>query len=172
MATVSGLPGAGKSTLLSRLDTGTAAVFDTEQVAAALGRLLPGVPYATYRPLTHAIHVLRAAHALTGRGPVVVHMPRTRGSSRRALIILARLAGRSVHAILLQTTPAQAWEGQRQRGRVLSQRRFAAHVRVWDCLRDNLHQGWQGCRLQREGFSSAVWLTRSSAATVRRLEFR
>src|SRR5215216_1996980 len=72
---VAGIPGAGKTTFIAwTVRPGDARVLDSAQVRRRLrARLGRRVPYALYRPLVHALHLLRVWRALGGGEPVVVH---------------------------------------------------------------------------------------------------
>lgn len=128
---LAGLPGAGKSSLLRTMRaSGPYTVLDSDQVREPLARCLPRVSYRLYRPLVHLLHHLRIIRAaLAAPGPVLVHEPATRVATRSWLALLARLTSRRPHMLWLEVTPAQARAGQRERGRVLSARSFAKHVR-------------------------------------------
>jgi predicted kinase len=127
---VAGMPGAGKSTLLAGLPTQPGlVVLDSEAYRLALRRLLPGVPYAWYRPLVHLWHrigVLLAA--LSAQPTVVVHLPATDDATRAAVAGLAAFAGRSAHLLWLHADPAEARRGQHARGRVVPDPSFTGHA--------------------------------------------
>jgi hypothetical protein len=93
---VAGMPGAGKSTLLAGLPpTPGLTVLDSETYRDALGRLLPALPYAWYRPLVHLWHRLAVLlAALSDEPTLVVHLPATDERTRTAVARLARLTGR------------------------------------------------------------------------------
>lgn len=127
---VAGMPGAGKSTLLARLPAAPGqVVLDSESYRAALRRVLPGVPYAWYRPLVHLWHrvaVLLAAPS--GVPTLIVHLPATDEGTRAAVARLAAFTGRSAHLLWLHVDPAQARQGQHIRGRVVPAASFAGHA--------------------------------------------
>ncbi|WP_370949880.1 AAA family ATPase [Amycolatopsis sp. cg5] len=125
---VAGLPGAGKTTMLRAVHD--LPVLDSDQVRARLRAQLPArVPYRLYRPIVHAWHRLRVvAHAAGAIGPVIVHEPSTRASTRALLATVAALTGRRIRLLWLDVTPEAALEGQRARGRLIRPRSFARHV--------------------------------------------
>ncbi|MCP2262416.1 AAA domain-containing protein [Streptoalloteichus tenebrarius] len=161
---VAGLPGAGKSTLLNRLRPGgrhDVHVLDSDQVRGALRAAFPdALPYAWYRPLVHLLHRLRiAAYALVGSGPLVVHEPATRASTRLGLALLGALTRRPRRLLWLDVDPWEAMAGQRERGRVIPARSFDRHVRRAVRLRRALRDGRPPL-----GWSVATVLTRGQAA--------
>ncbi|MFC5995261.1 AAA family ATPase [Pseudonocardia hispaniensis] len=126
-----GIPGAGKSTLLAGLPTGPdLALLDSQTHRDALAAALPaGTPYRCYRPLVHLLHRLAIVWAVVVGPPVVlVHLPATSAAGRRAIALLAALAGRSAHLVWLDVDSAEALHGQAERGRVVPSGSFAAHV--------------------------------------------
>ncbi|HVH21111.1 MAG TPA: AAA family ATPase [Pseudonocardia sp.] len=127
---VAGMPGAGKSTLLARLPAAPGlVVLDSDAYREALRRMLPGLPYAWYRPLVHLWHriaVLLAA--LSDMPTLVVHLPATDERTRAAMARLAALTGRTAHLLWLHADPAEARRGQYARGRVVPDPSFAAHA--------------------------------------------
>ena len=127
---VAGIPGAGKSTLLAGVpETPGIVVLDSDAYRVALGRVLPGVPYAWYRPLVHLWHRLAVLVAAWSEAPtLVVHLPATDGHTRATIGRLATLTGRSPHLLWLHVEPAQARQGQLDRGRVVPALSFAAHA--------------------------------------------
>jgi hypothetical protein len=68
---VGGIPGAGKTTFLARtMRHGDGTVLDSADVRRRLrARLGRRVPYALYRPVVHAVHLLRVWRALAGPRP-------------------------------------------------------------------------------------------------------
>lgn len=158
---VAGLPGAGKSTMLGRV-AGGVTVLDSDQVRAKLSALLPaGLPYRYYRPLVHVWQRFRVARAALGRGPLVVHDPSTRATTRAWLVSLGMLTRRPVRMVWLDVTAEQAIRGQRSRGRMLHPRTFQRHVRRAARMRaallaDRVPTGWH----------SAQVITRSTADTA------
>jgi hypothetical protein len=127
---VAGMPGAGKSTLLAGLPpTPGLTVLDSETYRDALGRLLPALPYAWYRPLVHLWHRLAVLlAALSDEPTLVVHLPATDERTRTAVARLARLTDRSAHLLWLHTEPDEARRGQFARGRVVPKASFTAHA--------------------------------------------
>ncbi|WP_146060405.1 ATP-binding protein, partial [Amycolatopsis sp. CA-128772] len=98
---VAGLPGAGKTTMLRHAAAGLP-VLDSDQVRERLRAVLPSVPYRLYRPVVHAWHRVRVvAWAMGVAGPVVVHEPATRGSTRVLLAFVGVVSGRSVRLLFL-----------------------------------------------------------------------
>lgn len=141
---VAGIPGAGKTTLLSHAATGAMPVLDSDQVRSRLrGRLPASLPYRFYRPLVHLLHRARVVgFALKGGGPLVVHEPSTRATTRGLLAILGLVTRRPVRLLWLDVTPEEARAGQVARGRVIRQHSFARHVRRAEKLRRALRAGW------------------------------
>jgi predicted kinase len=130
---VGGIPGAGKTTFLARtVRPGDAMVLDSADVRRRLrARLGRRVPYALYRPLVHALHLLRVWRTLAGPAPVVVHDCATRGPLRRLLRRRAARPGRPVCLLLLDVDPAVARGGQEARGRRVRARAMRRHERRW-----------------------------------------
>jgi predicted kinase len=127
MLVVAGLPGAGKTTMLHHAAPGLA-VLDSDQVRARLAAAVPAVPYRCYRPVVHAWHRARVVRRAWAAGPIVVHEPSTRASTRALLALVGAVSGRPVRLLFLDVTAAQALAGQRSRGRVVRPRSFARHV--------------------------------------------
>lgn len=127
---VAGMPGAGKSTLLAGLRPAPGlVVLDSEDHRSALQRLLPGVPYAWYRPLVHLWHRVAVLLAALSDAPtLVVHLPATDEPTRAAVARLATLTGRTAHLLWLHADPTAARQGQLARGRVVPDPSFAAHA--------------------------------------------
>ncbi|HWD05254.1 MAG TPA: AAA family ATPase [Amycolatopsis sp.] len=159
LVVVAGLPGAGKTTMLRRAPGGVR-VLDSDQVRCRLGAVLPGVvPYRVYRPVVHVCHRVRiVVCALLRRGPLVVHEPATRASTRRWLAVVAASTRRPARLVWLDATAEQALAGQRRRARVVRSRSFARHVARARVVRDDLTAG----RVP-PGFASVKVLTRSAA---------
>ncbi|GHG26464.1 MULTISPECIES: AAA family ATPase [Amycolatopsis] len=150
---VAGLPGAGKTTMLRHAAAGLP-VLDSDQVRERLGAVLPAaVPYRWYRPLVHAWHRLRiVGRALGEDGPIVVHEPSTRASTRALLALVGVVSGRSVRLLFLDVPAEVALAGQRSRGRVVRARSFARHVRrvgKWreELLAGKVPVGWRSVRV-------------------------
>lgn len=158
---VAGLPGAGKSTMLGRAADGLT-VLDSDQVRAKMSALLPAAtPYRFYRPIVHVWQRMRVARAALGRGPVIVHDPSTRATTRAWLVALGVVTRRPVRMLWLDVTAEQAIRGQLSRGRVLHRRTFERHVRRAARMReallaDQVPTGWH----------SAQVITRSAADTA------
>jgi predicted kinase len=127
---VAGLPGAGKTTMLRHAADGVP-VLDSDQVRERLRAVLPdALPYRCYRPLVHAWHRARiVGHAVRDDGPMVVHEPATRASTRALLAAVGAVTRRPVRMVWLDATAEQALAGQRRRGRLIRGRSFARHVR-------------------------------------------
>jgi predicted kinase len=127
---VAGMPGAGKSTLLAGLPARRGqVVLDSDTYRTALRRVLPGVPYAAYRPLVHLWHRLAVVVAAFSSAPtVVVHLPATDPSTRVAVARLAAITGRTAHLLWLHVGAEEARRGQVERGRVVPEASFAAHA--------------------------------------------
>lgn len=157
---VAGLPGAGKTTLL-RHAAGSLRVLDSDQVRGRLGAVLPAaVPYRLYRPVVHVCHRARIVlFAALRRGPLVVHEPATRASTRRWLGLVARGTRRPARLLWLDATAEEALAGQHSRARIVRGRSFARHVARARVVREELRAG----RVP-PGFGSAQVLTRSAAS--------
>lgn len=168
LVVLAGLPGAGKSTTLDRLlPTSDMVVLDPEQVqrcvSAALGTR---VPYRTYRGVVHLVHRIRIVRACLGfDGPVVVHEPSTRPTTRALLVLSGFVTRRPRVLVYLHVDPAVALAGQYERGRLVGMRSFARHVRRAGRLSRALRAG----RLPR-GWVEAHVLTRDDLAGGLRVE--
>ena len=158
---VAGLPGAGKTTMLRHAAPGLP-VLDSDQVRARLAAAVPAVPYRCYRPVVHAWHRLRVLScALVSEGPIVVHEPSTRASTRALLALLGAVSSRPVRLLFLDVTASQALAGQRCRGRVVRARSFARHVRrvgKWRevLLASRVPVGWRSVRVIDRGEAGRV----------------
>ncbi len=147
---VAGMPGAGKSTLLAGLPARPGqVVLDSDAYRAALARVLPGVPYAAYRPLVHLWHRLAVVVAAFSTAPtVVVHLPATDASTRAAVARLATSTGRAAHLLWLHVDAEEARRGQVERGRVVPEASFAAHAARAAAtaaeLRETPQEHWSG----------------------------
>jgi predicted kinase len=152
MLVVAGLPGAGKTTMLNHAATGLP-VLDSDQVRSRLAAAVPAVPYRCYRPVVHAWHRLRIVRrAIGAEGPIVVHEPSTRASTRALLALVGLVTGRSVRLLFLDVTAEQALAGQRSRGRLVRPRSFARHVRrarKWreELLAEQVPPGWESVQV-------------------------
>jgi predicted kinase len=135
LVVVGGLPGSGKTTLLRRvLDRELPGVVgvDSEQVAERLRAVEALLPYRLLRPLVHGWHRVRVLRALAGPVPVVVLTdPWTSAWWRRVVLHAARRAGRAVRLVLLDTSPEDAADGQRVRGRAIPAGRMRRHAARW-----------------------------------------
>jgi energy-coupling factor transporter ATP-binding protein EcfA2 len=162
MVVVAGLPGAGKSTMLGHA-AGGLTVLDSDQLRGRVRALLPAsVPYRYYRVVVHAWHRFRvAARAMFWRGPVVVHEPSTRATTRAWLAVLGALTRRPVRMLWLDATAEQAIAGQRSRGRVVRPRSFRRHVRRAVRMREALL-----AQQVPAGWHSAQIIDRSAAETT------
>ncbi|MGW4831729.1 MULTISPECIES: AAA family ATPase [unclassified Amycolatopsis] len=161
---VAGIPGAGKTTLLSRAATGALPVLDSDQVRARLReRLPPALPYRIYRPLVHVWHRARVVRsALADGGPLVVHEPSTRATTRGLLALLGLLSRRPVRLLWLDVAPEDARAGQVARGRVIRRHSFARHVKRAEKVRRALREGWVPA-----GWHSARMVTREVTGALR-----
>jgi predicted kinase len=146
---VAGMPGAGKSTLLASLPwSPNVVVLDSDDHRRALADRLPGVPYDRYRPLVHLRHRLDVVRRAASSTPtVVVHLPATDAVTRAAVALLAALTGRTAHLLWLHVDPADARQGQRDRGRLVPSSSFAGHAEraaatTANLLRSATQPGW------------------------------
>lgn len=149
---IAGVPGAGKSTLLRRLfglrgNEGRTVltaegvrVIDSLQSRYHLGPLLGRVPYPLWRWVVHVLHLARMAAALRG-GPVVVHECGTRSPVRVLLALLCRLRRYELHVLMIDATPQEARNGQKTRGRQVTERSHRTHSRRWRRLRAATQRG-------------------------------
>ncbi len=167
---VGGVPGAGKTTLLDRVARASKArVLDSADVRSRIRRRLgPRVPYAAFRPLVHALHLLAVWRALGDHGdePVVVHDCATRGAVRRAMLRRARAVGRPVVLLALDVDGHDARGGQRDRGRRVSDRAMLRHERRWRAMLDGAT-----AKLLAEGFARVHVLARHEADAIGALRF-
>ncbi|GAB3737668.1 hypothetical protein GCM10027598_65200 [Amycolatopsis oliviviridis] len=161
---VAGIPGAGKTTLLSRAATGTMPVLDSDQVRARLRDRLPAaLPYRCYRPVVHLWHRARVVRfALRDGGPLIVHEPSTRATTRGLLALLGLLSRRPVKLLWLDVTPEEARAGQVARGRVIRRHSFARHVKRAEKVRLALRAGWVPT-----GWRGARMVTREATGALR-----
>jgi hypothetical protein len=117
------------------------------------------MPYRCYRLIVHAWHRFRiVGRAIGSAGPVVVHEPSTRASTRALFVLLSALTGRRLRLLWLDVTADQALAGQRSRGRCVRARAFARHVRRARRWREGLFAG----RVPR-GWHSVQVITRAAA---------
>lgn len=165
---VAGMPGAGKSTLLAGLPPREGVVvLDSDAHRAALHGLLPGVPYAAYRPLVHLWHRLAVLVAAFSVAPtVVVHLPATGRGTRAVVARLAAVTGRTAHLLWLRVDAADARQGQRARGRVVPEASFAAHAERAARL-PRAAEGWAAVTvLDRAGARAGLLLETGAPAQV------
>jgi hypothetical protein len=98
--------------------------LDAEDVASALSHV--PVTYRVVRPLVHATHLLRVARACWADAPCVATTDPLTSPARQVLLrTAARWSGRELLVVLLYVAPEQARDGQRRRGRLLSERRVS-----------------------------------------------
>ncbi|MET9959859.1 AAA family ATPase [Streptomyces sp. NPDC006326] len=130
---VSGLPGSGKSTLLARWShaAGVQVVEPRVTHVQCESRMPAWLPYPVYRPWARLRHFTWLRAAVASREPLLVHDCGSRAWMRTWLRAAALRAGRTggVHLVLIDVGPATALSGQRSRGRYVSRRAFAGHVR-------------------------------------------
>jgi predicted kinase len=172
---VGGIPGAGKTTFIARtVRPGDAIVLDSADVRRRLrARLGRRVPYGLYRPLVHAIHLLRVWRALARpaeSAAVVVHDCATRTLLRRLLRRRASRPGRPVCLVLLDVDPAAARGGQEARGRRVRARAMRRHERRWAGMVAGTPPRPVPA-LTAEGFADVRVLDRAAADAVARLRF-
>nr|WP_246193383.1 AAA family ATPase [Kitasatospora atroaurantiaca] len=166
LVVVSGLPGSGKSTLMRRC--ARAPVIDSQQSREHYENLLPRwLPYALYRPLVRVRHYRVLRRALLAGGPLVVHDCGTLPWVRAWLARSAARQGRRLHLILLDSSPAQARQGQCARGRRVSAYAFARHRRATARLHAQLTAGGGPAA----GCASTVVLDRSGALDLQHIDF-
>lgn len=136
---VAGLPGAGKTTLVRRLgDTPGVHALDSEDVAGVLARV--PLPYRSVRPLVHLVHLLCLLLTLmTPAGCVLSSDPLTSSRRRAVFAAAAALTGRRMSVVLLHTAAQDARDGQRRRGRVLTEARMSRHEHRYA---QQLRAGW------------------------------
>ncbi|MCL7426815.1 AAA family ATPase [Streptomyces sp. YS415] len=165
LVVITGLPGSGKSTLMRRAVTGPR--IDSQDTRDRWAARMPGfLPYAVYRPLVRLAHYAGLWRALrSGRG-VVVHDCGTQAWVRGWLAREARRRGGALHLLVLDVTPDEALEGQRERGRGVSRYAFLRHRSAAGRLLRAAERGElpPGC-------GSAVLIDRSAAGALRRISF-
>jgi hypothetical protein len=165
LVVVTGLPGSGKSTLMRRAVSGPR--IDSQDTRdrwdARLARFLP---YAVYRPLVRIAHYAGLRRALRSGAGVVVHDCGTQAWVRGWLAREARRRDGMLHLLLLDVTPEEARDGQRERGRGVSRYAFARHRAANARLLRAVEKG----RLPK-GCGSAVLIDRAAAEVLRRVDF-
>ncbi|MFC9295284.1 AAA family ATPase [Streptomyces sp. NPDC057011] len=163
---VSGLPGGGKSTLIKRAAAEGGAI-DSQDTRERWERRMPAaLPYAVYRPLVRAAHYWGLWRTLRSGASVVVHDCGTQSWVRNWMAAAARRRGRSLHLLLLDTSPEEALAGQAARGRGVSSYAFARHRGAVTRLLRDAESGRPPA-----GCASATLLDRRSAAAVTRIAF-
>ncbi|MFD7259500.1 AAA family ATPase [Streptomyces sp. NPDC059874] len=163
---VSGLPGGGKSTLIKRAAAEGGAI-DSQDARERWEHRMPGaLPYAVYRPLVRAAHYWGLWRTLRSGRSVVVHDCGTQSWVRALLAAAARRRGRSLHLLLLDSSPEEALSGQAARGRRVSAYAFARHRGAVTRLLREAESGRPPA-----GCASATLLDRRSAAAVARIAF-
>ncbi|KRV49396.1 ATP-binding protein [Wenjunlia vitaminophila] len=173
---VSGLPGSGKSTLIDRTVAGargTVRCLDSQEVRERWERRLPRwVPYLVYRPVVRVAHYCRLLRAARSGLSLVVHDCGSVPWVRSGLARLARRRGRGMHLLVLDVPPEVAVEGQRARGRRVSDHAFARHRRACQRLVEGAVRavGAAGSALP-PGCVSAVLIDRPAARELRRISF-
>jgi predicted kinase len=135
LVVIGGLPGSGKTTLLRHLLAQTGpevARFDSEDVTVRVRRAGIRIPYRLLRPGVHCWHRWRVLRGIGGGFPVVVLTdPWTSRWWRQVVLRAARGAGRSVRVLLIDVSPELAQQGQRARGRAISERSMRRHTARW-----------------------------------------
>jgi cation:H+ antiporter len=158
---VAGLPGAGKTTLMRTMRPDRALrISDSDQLRTAVMRLLPRrTRYGLVRPAVHLLHRASVVCLAVGPSPaVVVHLPATSARLRRAVTRLARLSRRTAHLVWLDAPAADAREGQRARGRMVTDRSFQRHARRAQRTNEQIL-----ARRLDEGWATALRLDRRAA---------
>jgi cation:H+ antiporter len=165
---VAGIPGAGKSTLMRTLRPDrTLRISDSDPLRSAVMRRLPrGMRYGLVRPLVHLLH--RASVVCLALGPattVVVHLPATSARLRRAVTALARLSRRTACLVWLDVPAAEARDGQRARGRMVTARSFERHARRARQASEQIRGRQLG-----EGWATTLLLDREAARAGLRIQ--
>lgn len=165
---VAGIPGTGKSTLMRTLRPDrTLRISDSDPLRSAVMRRLPrGMRYGLVRPLVHLLH--RASVVCLALGPattVVVHLPATSARLRRAVTALARLSRRTACLVWLDVPAAEARDGQRARGRMVTARSFERHARRARQASEQIRGRQLG-----EGWATTLLLDREAARAGLRIQ--
>ncbi|MEV7180863.1 AAA family ATPase [Kitasatospora sp. NPDC093679] len=162
---VSGLPGSGKSTLIRRCSR--APVVDSQHSRERYEERLPSLPYALYRPLVRLHHYRELHRALRSGGPLVVHDCGTLPWVRWWIARTAAAQGRRLHLLMLDASPEEAAQGQRERGRRVSAYAFARHR--W--ATDRLHARLASADGPLAGCTSTVLLDQTGALRLKDIDF-
>ncbi|MGW0820781.1 AAA family ATPase [Streptomyces sp. NPDC002845] len=165
LVVVTGLPGSGKSTLMRRAVPGVR--IDSQDTRDRFdARLARFLPYAVYRPFVRFAHYAGLRRALRAGGGVVVHDCGTQAWVRGWLAREARRRGGVLHLLLLDVTPGQARDGQRERGRGVSRYAFVRHRGAMARLLRSVETGDLP-----DGCGSAVLIDRDAANALKRIDF-
>ncbi|MEH0418309.1 AAA family ATPase [Streptomyces sp. B21-083] len=165
LVVVTGLPGSGKSTLMRRAVRATG--IDSQNTRDDWDARTPSfLPYAVYRPLVRLAHYAGLRRALRSGAGVVVHDCGTQAWVRGWLAREARRRGGTLHLLLLDVTPGEALEGQRERGRGVSRYAFLRHRQAASRLLRSVEKG-----NLPDGCGSAVLIDRDAADILRRIDF-
>ncbi|MEU9735568.1 AAA family ATPase [Streptomyces sp. NPDC048002] len=165
LVVITGLPGSGKSTLMRRTVKGPR--IDSQDTRDRWDARMPRhLPYAVYRPLVRLAHYAGLWRVLRSGEGVVVHDCGTQAWVRGWLAREARRRGGSLHLLLLDVTPDQALQGQRERGRGVSRYAFLRHRSAAGRMLRAVQEGElpPGC-------GSAVLIDRDAASALRRIGF-
>ncbi|MER6673480.1 AAA family ATPase [Streptomyces sp. NPDC000983] len=165
LVVITGLPGSGKSTLMRRTVKGPR--IDSQDTRDRWDARMPArLPYAVYRPLVRLAHYAGLWRALRSGEGVVVHDCGTQAWVRGWLAREARRRGGTLHLLLLDVTPDQALQGQRERGRGVSRYAFLRHRSAAGRMLRAVEEGElpPGC-------GSAVLVDREAASALRRIAF-
>ncbi|MFF6784384.1 AAA family ATPase [Streptomyces sp. NPDC012510] len=165
LVVVTGLPGSGKSTLMRRAVPGLR--IDSQDTRDRFdARFARVLPYAVYRPAVRIAHYAGLRRALRSGQGVVVHDCGTQAWVRAWLAREARRRGGTLRLLLLDVTPDEARDGQRERGRGVSRYAFARHRGAMAGLLRAVEKG----RLP-QGCGAAVLIDRAAAEVLKRIDF-